>query len=53
MNRKPTALTLSMQNSGHGTFPRHRKMALALKQGYDVFWMSPPGENNIKTKKLI
>ncbi len=53
MNRKPIALTLSMQNSGHGTFPRHRKMALALKkQGYDVFWMSPPGEINIKTKKI-
>ena len=42
MNRKPIALTLSMQNSGHGTFPRHQKMAMALKKhGYDVIWMSP------------
>lgn len=53
MNRKPIALTLSMQNSGHGTFPRHQKMAMALKKhGYDVIWMSPPGHNSTKLKKI-
>ncbi|MDC0563153.1 hypothetical protein OAO43_06340, partial [Candidatus Pelagibacter ubique] len=42
-----SALTLSLQNKGHGTFPRHEKMGMALKKnGYNVIWISPPGYNN-------
>ena len=53
MNKKKglSALTLSMQNYGHGSFPRHEKMGLALKKnGLNVIWISPPG---IKNKNFI
>ena len=48
-----SALTVSLQNKGHGTFPRHEKMAIALKnKGYDVIWISPPGYKNKDFKNI-
>lgn len=55
IKRKKThsALTVSLQNKGHGTFPRHKKMAIALKnKGYNVIWISPPGYKNKDFKKI-
>jgi glycosyltransferase involved in cell wall biosynthesis len=44
---KKTILTISHQNKGHGTFPRHERMALTLqKKGFDVIWISPKGNKN-------
>jgi glycosyltransferase involved in cell wall biosynthesis len=44
---KKTILTISHQNNGHGTFPRHERMALTLKRkGFDVIWISPKGNKN-------
>ena len=42
-----------MQNSGHGTFPRHERMANALaKAGHKVVWISPKGYQNKKFIKI-
>ena len=42
-----TVLTLSLQNKGHGTFPRHERMAKSLKKkGFNVIWISPDGYKN-------
>ena len=51
--KKFKILTLSMQNSGHGTFPRHERMANALaKAGHKVVWISPKGYQNKKFIKI-
>ena len=51
--KKLTALTLSLQNQGHGTFPRHEKMANALyKNGFNIIWISPQGYQNKNFTKI-
>lgn len=53
MKSKPVILTISHQKKGHGTFPRHERMALALKRrGFDVIWISPRGYKNKKFTNL-
>ena len=52
-NLRKTVLTLSMQNTGHGTLPRHKRMALSLKKkGFNVIWISPSGHNHRALKKI-
>lgn len=51
--KKLTALTISLQNKGHGTFPRHEKMANALhKNGFNIIWISPEGYKNKNFTKI-
>ena len=51
--KKLTALTISLQNKGHGTFPRHEKMANALhKNGFNIIWISPQGYQNKNFTKI-
>lgn len=51
--KKITALTISLQNKGHGTFPRHEKMANALyKNGFNIIWISPQGYQNKNFTKI-
>lgn len=53
MKSKPTILTISHQKKGHGTFPRHERMAIALKKkGFDVIWISPKGYRNINFRNI-
>ena len=53
MKKKLNALTISLQNKGHGTFPRQEKMATALyKDGFNIIWISPPGYQNKNFTKI-
>ncbi len=51
--KKLNALTISLQNKGHGTLPRQKKMATALyKDGFNIIWISPPGYRNKNFTKI-
>ena len=53
MKSKPKVLTFSHQKKGHGTLPRHERMAIALKKkGFDVIWVSPKGYENKNFKNI-
>ena len=53
MKSKPKVLTFSQQKKGHGTLPRHERMAIALKKkGFDVIWVSPKGYENKNFKNI-